>query len=90
MYFSDKYFFYFVILIEWMFVVCTNMHFDIQYSFSLLHIVLASAMMDKKKRKKNAVVAILDTLHAFDSNFYNAALYVPNEGPCSNSLLSKD
>lgn len=51
MYFSDKYFFYFVILIERMFVVCTNMHFDIQYSFSLLHIVLVSAMMDKKEKK---------------------------------------
>lgn len=72
-----------------MFVVCTNMHFDIQYSFSSLHIVLVSAMMDKKE-KKNAVVAILDTLHAFDSNFYNAELCVPNEGPCSSSLLSKD
>lgn len=55
MYFSDKYFFYFVILVEWTFVICTKMHFDIQYSCPLLRIVLVSAMMDK-----NAVVAILD------------------------------
>lgn len=34
-----------------MFVICTNMNFDIQYSFSLLHIVLLSAMMDKKEKK---------------------------------------
>lgn len=88
MYFSDKYFFFFLLLwslIKWTFVICAEMHFDIQYSRPSLRIVGVSAVKDK-----NAVCCYFWILsHAFDNNFYNAALYVLPEAPCIESIWTQ-
>lgn len=75
-------YFIFTSVFEWTFVSCTKMCFDIHCFCPLLRAVLVSAM-----KYENAAVAISDIpFHAFNSNFYYAALNVLPEAPCINSL----